>query len=85
MLIKKNKKMLKKMIYMHIWSQNKIFQDISKKQAEDKRLLLLEKYLIQNILILLYKINKIKRLETDLAIKNNIKIILNLNNILIKD
>lgn len=48
MHIKKNKKMLKKMIYAHTWFLSKIFQDINKKQAEDK-IHLLEKSLTQNI------------------------------------
>lgn len=48
MHIKKNKKMLKKMIYAHTWFLSKTFQDINKKQAEDK-IHLLEKSLTQNI------------------------------------
>ena len=79
---KKNKKMLKKIRFVLIWFQNKTFQNISLRLAEDKMLLLkmirilsvkiLRKYLILNILH--NQIKLISKIIKNSTITNNKKL-----------
>lgn len=79
---KKNKKMLKKIRFVPIWFQNKTFQNISQRLAEDKMLLLkmirilsvkiLRKYLILNILH--NQIKLISKIIKNSTITNNKKL-----------
>lgn len=79
---KKNKKMLKKIRFVPIWFQNKTFQNISLRLAEDKMLLLkmirilsvkiLRKYLILNILH--NQIKLISKIIKNSTITNNKKL-----------